>query len=170
MNISEIGGTGGDFRVGVELTDQLVFGHVRGGHCPGMFGPKMFEQALGSLALEFELTQLGLEPLIGKARRWARFCRGRGDRRPAKIPEGACDHVDASPVLGQVSSQVELALELERPEHRLADGLVPLVEPPGDERLAIRTRGVGGVVLAVLKVLLLQALEVRVQLVAGLGD
>ena len=33
-----------------------------------MFGPEVFEQALGSLALEFDLTQLGLEPLIGKAR------------------------------------------------------------------------------------------------------
>ena len=123
-----------------------------------MFGPEVFEQALGSLALEFDLTQLGLEPLIGKARRRASLGGGRGDRRPAQMAEGICDHVDARPVFGQVPSQVELALELERPEHRLADGLVPLVEPPGDERLASLAGGVGGVLLAVLQVLLLQLL------------
>src|SRR5208337_3553564 len=118
LGIFEIGGAVGDFRLRVELTDHLGLAHLRGGHCLGIFGPEVFEQALRSLALEFDLTQLGLEPLIGKARRRARLGGGRGDRRPAQMTEGTCDHVDARPVFGQVSSQVELALELERPEHR----------------------------------------------------
>ena len=67
LGIFEIGSTLGDFRLRVELRDQLGVAQLRRGHRLGMFGPEVFEHALGSLALEFDLTQLGREPLIGKA-------------------------------------------------------------------------------------------------------
>ena len=66
---------------------------------------------------------------------------------------------------GSVPSSSWLLSWSDRSVDDLVDGLVPLVEPPGDEQPALPAGGVGGVLPAVLQVLLLQSLEVRAQLV-----